>query len=135
MDDLSPSNSVTWLPLSADNAEHWHQFSLPQFQIEIGAQMQAALISEGLFADEAKAMVNTWTDSWFTEDGVRVLYLLPRRGRMRPPDDSQSAANGLTRVMVGRAEIITPGVETNLFQLLTKRRTAILAPGTRRVLN
>jgi hypothetical protein len=121
MDELSPSNSVTWLPLSPDNAEHWHQFSLPQFQTEIGAQMQAALISEGLFADEAKAMVNTWTDSWFTEDGVRVLYLLPRPWTDETlPMILNPLPTDLTRVMVGRAEIITPGVETNLFQLLTK---------------
>jgi hypothetical protein len=121
MDELSASNSVTWLPLDLDNSEHWHQFPLPQFQSEIDAQMQTALVSEGLFPDEAKAMVNTWNDSWFTEDGVRVLYLLPRPWTDETlPMTLNPRPTNLTRVMVGRAEIIPPNVETNLFQLLTK---------------
>jgi len=40
--------------------------------------MAAALVSEGLYQREAQAMVNTWRDSWFEEDGLRVLYTLPR---------------------------------------------------------
>ena len=121
MDELNSSNSVTWLQLTVDNTEHWRQFPLARFQTEIGAQMQAALVSEGLFADEAKAMVNTWKDSWFTEEGVRVLYLLPRPWTDETlPMTLNPQPKDLTRVMVGRAEIITPDVETNLFQLLTK---------------
>jgi hypothetical protein len=119
MDELGSSNSVTWLQLSADNAEHWRQFSLAEFQTEIGVQIQAALVSEGLFADEAKAMVNTWKDSWFTEEGVRVLYILPRAWTDDTlPMTLNPQPKELTRVMVGRAEIITPRVETNLFQWL-----------------
>lgn len=121
MDELSSSNSVTWLQLNADNAEHWRQFSLTTFQDEIGTQMQAALVSEGLFPDEAKAMVNTWKDSWFTEEGVRVLYILPRSWTDETlPLNLNPRPKDLTRVMVGRAEIITPTLEANLFQLLTK---------------
>ena len=121
MDELSQSNSVTWLQLSAGNAEHWRQFPLAEFQTEIGAQMQAALVSEGLFADEARAMVNTWNDSWFTEEGVRVLYILPRAWTEDTlPMTLKPQPKELKRVMVGRAEIITPKVEMNLFQMLTK---------------
>jgi hypothetical protein len=121
MDELASSNSVAWLPLNADNAEHWRQFPLVEFQDEIGAQMQTALVSEGLFPDEAKAMVNTWKDSWFTEEGVRVLYILPRQWTDDTlPMTLNPRPKDLTRVMIGRAEIITPNVETNLFQLLTK---------------
>jgi hypothetical protein len=35
------------------------------------------LIAEGLFPDEAHAMVETWRDSWF-EQGSRVFYIFPR---------------------------------------------------------
>jgi hypothetical protein len=124
MDELAPSNSVTWLPLNADSAEQWHQFPLPEFQTEIAAQVQAALVSQGLFPDEAQAMVNTWKDSWFTEEGVRVLYLLPR-----PWTDEilplclTPLPSELTRVMVGRAEIISPNATEHLAQLLTRAQT------------
>jgi hypothetical protein len=121
LDELTPSNSITWLPLNDDSAEHCRHFPLPQFQNEIGNQIQAALVAEGLFPDEAKAMVNTWKDSWFADEGVRVLYLLPRpwTDEILPLTLTPKPA-GLTRVMVGRAEVITAEVETNLFQLLTR---------------
>ncbi len=121
LDELASSNSVNWLPLNDVSAEHWRHFPLPQFQTEIAAQIQDALISQGLFPDEAKAMVNTWKDSWFTEEGVRVLYLLPRPWTDEIlPLTLTPKPTELTRVMVGRAEVITPEAETNLFQLLTK---------------
>jgi hypothetical protein len=124
LDELASGNSVTWLPLNDDTAEHWRHLPLPQFQNEIATQIQAALTAEGLFPDEAKAMVNTWKDSWFTEEGVRVLYLLPRPWTDEIlPLTLTPQPNELTRVMVGRAEVITAQVETNLFQLLTQAQT------------
>ena len=45
---------------------------------ELSAQMRQALEQEGLYPREAAAMVQTWRDSWFEEQGLRVLYLLPR---------------------------------------------------------
>ena len=121
MDELGSSNSVVWLQLTNGPAEHWNQFPLAQFQSEIGAQMEAALISEGLFSDEAKAMVNTWKDSWFTEEGVRVLYILPRLWTDEIlPLTLTPQPKELTRVMVGRAEIITPQVQASLSRLLAK---------------
>ena len=83
--------------------------------------METALISEGLFPDEAKAMVNTWKDSWFTEQGVRVLYILPRPWTDEIlPLALTPQPKELTRVMVGRAEIITPDIQANLSRLLVK---------------
>lgn len=124
LDELASSNSVHWQQLSNTAGEHWNQFDLPQFKTEIGSQVQSALVAVGLYPDEAQAMVNTWKDTWFTDDGVRVLYLLPRPWTDEilpltltpPPSD-------LTRVMVGRAEVITRQVETNLFQLLSTAHT------------
>jgi hypothetical protein len=121
LDELASSNSVTWLPLNDDSAEHWRHFLLPEFQTEIAGQIQNALIAEGLFPDEAKAMVNTWKDSWFTEEGVRVLYLLPRPWTDEIlPLTLTPQPTELTRVMVGRAEMIPEKIEKNLFQLLSK---------------
>ena len=121
LDELGSSNSVAWLQLTNGFAEHWNQFPLAQFQTEIGAQMEASLVSEGLFPEEAKAMVKTWRDSWFTEQGVRILYILPRAWTDEIlPLTLTPRPKELTRVMVGRAEIITPDVQANLSRLLTK---------------
>ncbi len=120
LDELASSNSVQWQQLSDTGGEHWNRFALPQFKTELASQVQAALISAGLYSDEAQAMVNTWKDTWFTDDGVRVLYLLPRpwTDEILPLALTPPPAE-LTRVMVGRAEVITPDVTTNLFQLLS----------------
>lgn len=121
MDELGSSNSVVWLQLTNGPAEHWNQFPLAQFRTEIGAQMETALISEGLFPDEAIAMVNTWKDSWFTEQGVRILYILPRPWTDEIlPIALTPRPKEFTRVMIGRAEIITPQVQANLSRLLAK---------------
>ena len=75
----------------------------------LGTMMKEALINEGLYRAEAESMVNTWADSWFEEDGIRVLYVLPRRWTDTTlPIQMQPAARELVRVMVGRAEVLPP---------------------------
>jgi hypothetical protein len=79
------------------------------------AEMRAALVRQGLFEKEALAMVNTWKDQWFAEEGTRVLYLLPRlwTDRVLPLDLTPRPAH-VERVMVGRAEVILPEVERTI---------------------
>ncbi|HKS54328.1 MAG TPA: hypothetical protein VJS12_03540 [Steroidobacteraceae bacterium] len=87
------------------------------------SDMARALVNAGLYEKEARAMVNTWQDQWFAEEGTRVLYLLPRAWtdrtlelRVSPQPDQ------VVRVMVGRAELITPSLERDLRdQVLTYR--------------
>jgi hypothetical protein len=87
----------------------------------LSARVAEALVSEGLFPREATAMVNTWKDSWFSEDGLRVLYTLPRLWTDRTlPITIKPAPSNLVRVMVGRAEILSPGLEQRLTDSLTK---------------
>jgi hypothetical protein len=121
MDELPTDNPVFWMNLNASSSENWKYFPLPQFQDEVGGRLESALVSEGLFSDEAKAMVNTWKDSWLAEEGERVLYILPRTwtDEILPMTLSPQPKN-LVRVMVGRAEIITPEAEMNLLQDLSK---------------
>jgi hypothetical protein len=130
MDELPASNSVPWQRVTTDSADHWNRFPLREFQTEIAGQMQAALTGEGLFPDEAKAMVDTWKDSWFTEEGVRILYILPRAwtdGIL--PLTLTPQPKELTRVMVGRAEVIMPDAVNSLSQTLTQAAAGDTAAG------
>ena len=73
--------------------------------------LRQALVSSGLYAKEADAMIKTWRDSWF-EQGMRVLYILPRGTTdttLPLQIDPQPAE--LVRVLVGRTEVITPEME------------------------
>jgi hypothetical protein len=73
------------------------------------------LVGQGLYPKEATAMVQTWKDQWFAEEGTRVLYLLPRdwTDRMLPLKISPQP-DSIVRVMVGRAELISPSQEREL---------------------
>lgn len=76
------------------------------------------LVKQGLYEKEARAMIKTWSHSWF-EEGMRVFYIMPRR----VTDSILSLAieprpSELTRVLVGRVEIITPQMEAEIEQAL-----------------
>jgi hypothetical protein len=87
----------------------------------LGREMADALTSKGLYRREAEAMVKTWNDSWFQEDGVRVLYILPREWTDKTlPLTIEPAPHEVVRVMVGRAEVITPAIERQLSDSLTR---------------
>lgn len=82
---------------------------------QLSADLARVLEAEGLFADEAIAMVKTWRESWLEEEGTRVLYLLPREWTDQTlPLTLKPAPKKLVRVMVGRAEILTPKIEGEL---------------------
>jgi hypothetical protein len=88
---------------------------------EIGSVLEKSLISEGLYPREASAMIKTWRDSWFSEPGVRVLYLLPRAWTDRTlPLSLEPAPGEIVRVMVGRAEVFTPALERDLRENLAR---------------
>src|SRR5262249_39277076 len=52
---------------------------LPDGVRQLKRNLAESLVREGLYAREAQAMVNTWERSYFRTDGLRVLYVLPRR--------------------------------------------------------
>jgi hypothetical protein len=87
---------------------------------QLSQSMTKALTSQGLYKREAQAMVNTWRDSWFEEDGLRVLYTLPRQWTDHTlPLTLDPKPRELVRVMVGRAEVFTPATEKKLSHALT----------------
>ncbi|EEF61253.1 conserved hypothetical protein [Pedosphaera parvula Ellin514] len=91
------------------------------FKKDLAKELASSLVAQGLFPKEAKAMVNTWKDSWLEEEGMRVLYILPRPwtdGTL--PITIKPQPKELVRVMVGRAEIIPPDIQHNLAAKLLK---------------
>jgi hypothetical protein len=73
------------------------------------AEMVRALTGAGLYEKEALAMVKTWRSSWFGEEGVRLLYLVP--GRLTDellPLSIEPKPDETVRVLVGRMEVLTP---------------------------
>lgn len=79
-------------------------------------ELKQVLTASGLYEREAEAMIKTWRDSWF-EEGLRVFYVLPRRttDEILPVTIEPHPAE-LVRVLVGRAEVITPEMEKHVQQ-------------------
>ena len=94
---------------------------LSDFQNQISGPLRRSLEREGLYAPEAEAMVKTWQDSWFGEEGVRVLYVLGRQWTDRTlPLTIEPAPDEVARVMVGRAEVIFPSQEWKLLKQIVR---------------
>ena len=70
--------------------------------------LEEILLAQGLYRDEARAMVETWKDSWF-EEGSRLIYIAPRGFIDNVLSLTINPAPGqIVRVFVGRLEIVTP---------------------------
>lgn len=76
--------------------------------------LERALVDLGLYPREAAAMVATWRDSWF-EAGTRVFYILPQAAvdEILPLSIDPKPVD-VKRVFVGRLEVITPVVESDV---------------------
>ena len=57
------------------------------------SDFQDTLVAQGLYRDEAHAMLETWRDSWFGE-GSRLFYIVPRRFVDTPAPSNPSDAHG-----------------------------------------
>jgi hypothetical protein len=79
---------------------------------KLRALVAAKLVVAGLAEDEARAMVRTWSRSWFRCEGTRILWLVPRTGvDALLPLSVDPKPDELVRVLVGRMEVITPEAE------------------------
>ncbi len=78
---------------------------------ELGRDLEGILVAQGLYQDEARAMVETWRDSWF-EEGSRLLYIVPPAfvNEVLPLSINPAPAQTV-RVFVGRLELVTPATE------------------------
>ncbi len=78
---------------------------------DLGRELEGMLVEQGLYQDEAHAMIETWRGSWF-EEGSRLFYIVPAKfvdeilALSIHPAPAQIA-----RVFVGRLELVTPATE------------------------
>jgi len=86
--------------------------------------LRDALVGDGLYEDEADALLNTWETSYFRRPGLRLFYLVPREWTdstlplsIRESGQSGAPAPEVRRVMVGRVELVTPGQRQKLAQI------------------
>ncbi len=79
----------------------------------------SALTSAGLNADEAQALLNTWEASYFKRPGLRLFFLVPRQwtDHVLPLTISGVPAADISRIMVGRIELVTPAQRQLLKQI------------------
>jgi hypothetical protein len=71
--------------------------------------MDDVLRKNGLAADEARAMVRTWSRSWFKSEGTRVVWIVPRQVTdALLPLSIDPKPDEVVRVLVGRMEVIPP---------------------------
>jgi hypothetical protein len=91
---------------------------------ELKTWLGKVIREQGMNADEATAMLATWSRSWFGSEGTRILYVVPR-----PLVDAllplhvDPAPQAVERVLLGRIECIPPAtlaeVESALVTLAT----------------
>ena len=104
-------------------------------------ELQSTLERAGLFPKEAAAMLETWRDSWF-EEGTRLFYIVPPKavdGIL--PLTITPAPSAVTRVFVGRMEVVTPAIEREVERAIgandlatVERYGRFLGPITDRIL-
>jgi hypothetical protein len=85
----------------------------------LSRDLQDILTSQGLYPDEARAMIETWRQSWF-EEGSRLFYIVPG-GFLNTilPLTIHPAPAQTVRVFVGRLELVTPRTTQAVQKILT----------------
>jgi hypothetical protein len=82
--------------------------------------LETNLVAQGLYPKEARAMVETWKDSWF-EEGSRLIYIVPSHMTDTIlPLQVEPAPVQTARVFVGRIELITPAITRSVKEAIAK---------------
>lgn len=118
--DIREQGRVAFRPLdpitiSSDAAQPLastgYQFAESEFGTqrlgELKQQMHRALVADGLFDDEATALLDTWQRAYFQSPGLRLFFLVPQvwTDHYLPLSITTSAPIRLDRVMVARLEL------------------------------
>lgn len=105
--------------------------NLEQYVADAKQQIATSLAASGLYADEAQAMVETWSKSYFQSFGLRVLYVVPRQWTdALLPMTMSPVPDALVRTLVGRVEVLTRADEASLMATITQAKNAQLPYAT-----
>src|SRR5262249_24083679 len=113
---VQPSRSQAPLGEAADRSSVSRPFAEPPSDdgyseenlARLRSAMRKELIADGLYADEAEAMLRTWELAYFKSPGLRLFYLLPQQWTDAVLPLRCSLLADVSRTMVGRIELVTP---------------------------
>jgi hypothetical protein len=92
----------------------------------LSRDLEDILTSQGLYPDEARAMIATWRESWF-EEGSRLFYIVPPAFvNTILPLTINPAPSETVRVFVGRLELVTPPTTQAVEKILATHDVAAL---------
>lgn len=74
----------------------------------IRQRLHEALVRDGLFADEADGLLNTWESSYFRRPGLRLFFMVPKPWTDAHLPLRVSVPATIERAMVGRIELVPP---------------------------
>jgi len=95
---------------------------------QLKTSMQDSLEEAGLYPDEASAMLRTWELSYFKSPGLRFFYIVPRAWVDKTlPLKITGARVEITRVMVGRIELISDEQKATLSRLKQEASPDLMA--------
>ena len=116
--DIRPDHAVAFRALGSADAAEGKLLETPATfgpadyhsdgRTRLRRAMHQALVADGLFDDEATAMLDTWDASYFRSPGLRLFYVMPKAWTDHVLPLHVSKPADISRTMVGRIEIITP---------------------------
>jgi hypothetical protein len=110
---LAARSTLRMIPSPVEGKER----DLDQYVSDTMTTVAAALERSGLYPDEARAMVETWSRSYFRTPGLRVLYVAPRAWTDKLlPLTIAPTPQEMVRTLVGRVEVMTAADEQALVQ-------------------
>ena len=115
LDDLAPASTTNASPPSQFVAHPMASTA----HAGLWTAMKDILCVQGLYEKEADAMLQTWHHTWFSDEGMRLLYIVPR-----PLTDEllpltiKPAPQETVRVLVGRLEILSVSEERRIMELV-----------------
>jgi len=113
---LAGGGVIPNVPCPVGGKEH----DLDIYVADARTRIAQALERTGLTTDESQAMVNTWSNSYFKSEGLRVLYVVPRAWTDKLlPLTVEPAPTAIVRTLVGRVELLAQSEERALLARVT----------------
>ncbi|MDX1565770.1 MAG: hypothetical protein R3236_10205 [Phycisphaeraceae bacterium] len=119
--DVRPDGKIAFRRLPEGAIETAGRFDASDYRRShmkaLRRNMHAALVDDGLYKDEAWAMLNTWQAAYFQSPGLRLFYLLPQSWTDRVLPLTLSRKARVSRTMVGRIELVSGKQESRIRQI------------------